>query len=285
MNILALSDIHQYDDKWKKLLDVVENQKPDMVIIGGDLYPKSNGIRSHVNFIPSLRKYAKKIRNHSELVFILGNDDNNLTIKDIDDGEKDGLWYCVHDRVAKINGFSFCGCSWVPDYPFAYKYWVAKETSDNLRVAVTQYGRRPCLISEENTYEYIDDLKSYLANKKSIIDHLLKMSKKIEDPKKSIWLIHSPPANSGLDVCSHGERVGSHSVLKFIHSFQPLLSLHGHIHESPEYNGGKWHENIGDTVCVQPGQLGKSLYYVNIDIKDGKINSMEHSVYGKSRQY
>ena len=140
MRILATSDIHQHGDKWKQLVGIVEENKPDIVVISGDLYPKSNGILWQVDFMKSLKKYAKIIREHSELIFILGNDDNSLTIPEIDKGEKEGLWHCVHDRVAKVHGFEFCGCSWVPDYPFAYKYWVAMESSEMMRICPTAYG-------------------------------------------------------------------------------------------------------------------------------------------------
>ena len=35
---------------------------------------------------------------------------------------------------------------------------------------------------------------------------------------------------------------------------QPFLSLHGHIHESPEMSG-VWKANLGKTICIQPGQI------------------------------
>jgi Icc-related predicted phosphoesterase len=45
----------------------------------------------------------------------------------------------------------------------------------------------------------------------------------------------------------------------FLKENQPLLSLHGHIHESPEVSGG-WYTSIGNTICIQPGQ---SVHYEN----------------------
>ena len=74
-----------------------------------------------------------------------------------------------------------------------------------------------------------------------------------------------PPYKLGLDKCGHGAEVGSKAIYDFLRSRQPRLSLHGHIHESPEYSG-KWHAKIGNTVCIQPGQL-TSFTYVTIDLK------------------
>ena len=72
-----LSDVHQFGGKWRQLFDAVVAKKPKITAIAGDLYPKDKGIRCQVNFIPKLRKYAEKIREYSELVFITGNDDNS----------------------------------------------------------------------------------------------------------------------------------------------------------------------------------------------------------------
>jgi len=41
--------------------------------------------------------------------------------------------------------------------------------------------------------------------------------------------------------------VGSTAVRQAIEEYQPLVSLHGHIHESPAAN------RIGRTLCINPG--------------------------------
>ena len=282
MKLLMLSDVHQFGGKWRQLFDAVVAKKPKITAIAGDLYPKDKGIRCQVNFIPKLRKYAEKIREYSELVFITGNDDNSLTLPAIEQGEKDGLWHCVNDKVARIKGLDFAGCPWVPDYPFGYKYWTTRESPECSRICPTQYGD-PVILNENNKWETINDLKTYFRSKKSILEHLEETAEKIEDPKRTIWLIHAPPANLGLDVCANGDRVGSYAILKFLKDFQPLLSFHGHIHESPEYNGHKWVQKLDNTFCVQPGQLDRKLYYVEVEIVKGKISGMKHSIYGESR--
>jgi len=77
-----------------------------------------------------------------------------------------------------------------------------------------------------------------------------------------IFNLHSPPLKTGLDdapevsfdlkVKSVGgypklTAVGSRAVRKLIEDWQPLLALHGHIHES------RGRARIGRTVCVNPG--------------------------------
>jgi Icc-related predicted phosphoesterase len=84
----------------------------------------------------------------------------------------------------------------------------------------------------------------------------------LRDPARSIWNIHVPPRNSGLDTCPEvrpdltvvndgGEPrligAGSTAVREMIELYQPALSVHGHIHESRAIS------RLGETVSVNPG--------------------------------
>lgn len=92
-----------------------------------------------------------------------------------------------------------------------------------------------------------------------------------KDPERTVYIIHDPPAGLGLDVC-HGERqVGSKSVARFIEHHQPRLTLHGHIHESPDVTG-VWQNHIGRTVCSNPGQVEKGLVWLEIDLETMTLN-------------
>ena len=86
------------------------------------------------------------------------------------------------------------------------------------------------------------------------------MAKQIPDPSRAIFNLHCPPYRSGLDEAPaidadlrllHAGRalrpVGSTAVRAAIEKHQPLLSLHGHIHES------KGAIKIGKTLSINPG--------------------------------
>ena len=86
------------------------------------------------------------------------------------------------------------------------------------------------------------------------------MAKQVPDPSRAIFNLHCPPYKSGLDEAPaidadlkllHGGRalrpVGSTAVREVIERHQPLLSLHGHIHES------KGAVKIGKTLSINPG--------------------------------
>ena len=86
------------------------------------------------------------------------------------------------------------------------------------------------------------------------------MASQVPDMSHAIFNLHCPPYQSGLDEAPaidadlkllHGGRalrpVGSKAVRDAIDRYQPLLSLHGHIHES------KGAVKLGNTLSINPG--------------------------------
>lgn len=88
------------------------------------------------------------------------------------------------------------------------------------------------------------------------------LASKVRNMKKTIFNIHCPPYASGLDtaqaldenlkpIIKYGNYVfvpvGSTAVHEAIEKYQPMLGLHGHIHES----GGVC--KINSTLCINPG--------------------------------
>lgn len=280
MKILSVTDVHQMISKWKKLVEVCAEEKPDVVAIAGDLFPKDTYITGQLPFMKHLQKYATQIQSlGAEIVIILGNDDNQLLIPKMEEAEKEGLWHYLHEKVIKIKGVEFAGMPYVPDYPFGYKYWCHAEFSDNPRICQQQFTDPVVIDEKNNKFKIINDYAKYLDNKISIYDSLKKVASGLDNVKESVWLIHAPPSGMGLDVCCHGARVGSDAVLQFIEEEQPLVCIHGHIHESPEYNGHKWYQHKENTLCIQCGQLGFDLHYSIIEIEDGKVINKSNSIY------
>lgn len=74
---------------------------------------------------------------------------------------------------------------------------------------------------------------------------------------------------------------GSLAIREFIEKYQPLLTLHGHIHQSYRLTG-EYKQNIGRTICVNPGtginrKTGKhKLYAVLFD--SGNLSDMDIAV-------
>jgi len=85
---------------------------------------------------------------------------------------------------------------------------------------------------------------------------------KVQDVTKCIFNLHVPPYDCGLDTCPKldeslkpvyaGSEImmissGSRAVRNAIEKHQPVLGLHGHIHESRGFI------KIGRTLCLNPG--------------------------------
>jgi Icc-related predicted phosphoesterase len=104
----------------------------------------------------------------------------------------------------------------------------------------------------------------------------------IQKPERTIAVLHVPPIGSGLDTCpdldknlkiiTQGGQVvmksaGSPAVKAFIEKVQPMLSLHGHIHESP----GHFHN--GRTLMINAGsEYAEGIMKAAIiNLEDGKV--------------
>ncbi|HEY5941507.1 MAG TPA: hypothetical protein VIT89_01425 [Solirubrobacterales bacterium] len=95
-----------------------------------------------------------------------------------------------------------------------------------------------------------------------IYSRLKRLVEQLEKPKQAVLNIHVPPYESSLDTAfevdedlryvtkggrPHEIPAGSQAVRQIIEETQPLLSLHGHIHESKGVTA------IGRTVAINPG--------------------------------
>jgi len=61
--------------------------------------------------------------------------------------------------------------------------------------------------------------------------------------------------------------VGSIAIRRFIEARQPMLTLHGHIHEAARITG-TWMERIGETVCIGGAHDGGELAVVSFTLSD-----------------
>ncbi len=108
---------------------------------------------------------------------------------------------------------------------------------------------------------------------------------KLKNPSAAVFNLHVPPYDTNLDVApeldanltpklslSGGFKtipVGSKAVRAAIEKYQPLVGLHGHIHESRSA------QKLGKTVCINPGsEYGEGvLRGVILDLSKQKLES------------
>jgi hypothetical protein len=117
-------------------------------------------------------------------------------------------------------------------------------------------------------------------------DALLKrmeaMMPDLRDPGNAVFSLHAPPYGSGLDEAPELTKdmrlayagqslisVGSKASLAVIEKYQPLVGLHGHIHE------GRGTRKIKRTMCINPGSMYEQgiLQGAMVELKPNKLNS------------
>ena len=162
---------------------------------------------------------AEKLRGTGIRVFVSPGNDDELEVDDI--VRRSDFVELGEGRVIDVDGWSMISTGWSNPTP-----WKTHRED-----------------SEEKLGERIEE-----------------MARQVADPSRAIFNLHCPPYKSGLDEAPaidadlkllHGGRalrpVGSTAVRQAIERHQPVLSLHGHIHES------KGAVKIGKTLAINPG--------------------------------
>jgi hypothetical protein len=105
---------------------------------------------------------------------------------------------------------------------------------------------------------------------------------KAKNTSNAVFNLHPPPYGSGLDEApeltsdlrpTYAGRslvpVGSKSVLAVLDKYQPLLGLHGHIHE------GKGTRKYKKTLCINPGSMYEQgiLHGAVVELKPQKVGN------------
>lgn len=171
--------------------------------------------------------------------------------------------------------------SWVEQMETSYKkdgivYYVSPGNDDPYSIDPV-ISCSECVINPEErlvaVHEKIDLLTCGWTNptpwnterempEEQLLEKLEGLVKLVPDPKKCIFSFHAPPYRTKIDVAPNltkdlrmesglgaapFQNVGSKAVRTIIEKYQPLISVHGHIHESP----GK--DKIGNTFCFNAG--------------------------------
>ncbi|MCB4792780.1 MAG: metallophosphoesterase [Elusimicrobia bacterium] len=265
MKIMLTTDLHGNTWKYKMLVKEVLKLNPGVVINAGDMLPNDNNLHRQKEYILNQLNEHFKAFNEAKIYYLCfpGNDDLKAF---------DGLFEEICNRYpyvkylaqkkVKIGDYEFIGFNLVPNFPFALKDRCRKDDK-KFRIG---YQPGYAFFSTENGFEKISDWKSHIKTLPTIEEELENLVKP-QDMSKTIYIMHAPPANLWLDVTLTGMKVGSKAIYRFIKKYQPKLTLHGHIHESPDMTG-VWKAKLGKTLCIQPGQYGhmEDLVYVSIDL-------------------
>jgi len=285
--IFFTSDVHGSDVVFTKFLNSAKFYKANVLILGGDITGKmivpiletSDG-KHKARYLGSQRilenkdelsRFEKLL--HSVGYYVYETDEKQMQEFEADPGKIDKLflelmlervekWVNMADEKLQGTGVK---CFILPGNDDRY------EIDDVLK-------HSKIAVNPEGTVQQIDDNHEMISSGHTNItpwkcprdiseEELEKvieaMASKLQNPSNAIFCLHCPPYNTLLDSApiltedlklqmepGGGFKMGpagSVSVRKAIEKYQPLLGLHGHIHESRSAT------KIGRTLCLNPG--------------------------------
>ena len=272
---LFASDLHGRLDRYEKLFRAIGETRPSAVFLGGDLLPHIHLAHSGdvgADFIRDFRGTrlaalrAQLGRDYPPIFAILGNDDPGFEAGACEDLAGQQLWNYVHARRADFARHRVYGYGCVPPTPFGLKDWE--------RYDVSRYVPPGCVSPEEGHRTV--DVDAHAIRYATIQDDLARLAG--DDPlERAVFLIHTPPHETALDRAALDGKtvdgvpldlhVGSIAVKRFIEERQPMLTLHGHIHESARLTGS-WRDRIGRTHAFTAAHDGPELSVIHFDLND-----------------
>jgi uncharacterized protein len=123
----------------------------------------------------------------------------------------------------------------------------------------------------------------------ALYERMRALAEQLERPETAIFNLHVPPRASGLDTAfeiddqlrivvrngkPHEIPVGSTAVRRLIEEYQPLLALHGHIHES------RGAATLGRTLAINSGSeyaTGR-IHGVIVKLSDDAVLSHQFTI-------
>ena len=267
---LFASDLHGRASRYEALLGAAAAERPAAVFLGGDLLP-SGSLPGGGDFLldwlaPRLERLRERLgAAYPAVLAIFGNDDPRAEEGSLAELERGGLASHAHRRCLDVDGFPVYGYACVPPTPFLLKDWERYDVSRFVDPGSVspEDGHRTVPVTEAETKwgTIAGDLEALAGQ---------------GDVSRAVFLFHAPPYRSALDRAALDGRtvdhvpvdvhVGSIAVRRFVEARQPLLTLHGHVHESARLTGA-WQDRIGRTVCLSAAHDGPELALVRFDLE------------------
>jgi len=284
VKIFFVTDLHGSEICWKKFLNAGAFYKADVVILGGDVTGKAMVPivqRADGTWEASLQDFRESLATDSEIVefekrvmnrgyypirvseeeYRAMQDDDELVDKRFKEVMLEGTerWIAMAEDKLAGSGIRVVACP-ANDDMFEIDDVLAEasvvETGDEDHpIELDGYTMVSMGWTNPTPWHTFRE-----AEEPELAERIQRALRSASDPATTIFNFHAPPYGSKLDNApalnedltykSGGQAlrpVGSTSVRDAIASYQPILSLHGHIHES------KGSARIGTTLALNPG--------------------------------
>jgi len=264
---LSVADIHGNVVQYEKIKKLVSEKKISFVFLCGDLLPKTGGSWYLENKVRTIEMQAAFINDYfidyltelgkmAGVYAIFGNDDFKANYSLIKDANIPNVHFLseeveklpVPNRELYVAGYPYIGMT-----PFLHKDW--EKWDSDMGVLDHKIYRTDGYVSGNGKHSPVD-LNDDLDCQSTIADDLRRLSS-LSDPTKTIYIFNEAPFDTPLDMIAADNKyikedqlhIGSKAIRQFIESEQPLLTMHGHIHETFAESGDfKWQQ--GDSISI-----------------------------------
>ncbi len=287
MRIYYTTDLHGSEKCWRKFLATPKYYEADVIIVGGDITGKfivpivrRPGGRAEATFMGRKRRLRKEQDIHAlkQRISDAGQYPVDMTREEYRDysenpSQVDALfkkllvqrvreWVALADE--RLRGQNVrCLVSAGNDDIF--------EVDEVLAQSETIEMHDSCVVDLEEGYQIFGLSYSNMTpwkcprdiSEEELSARIDELARQVEDMERAIFDIHAPPYASGLDEAPELKEdmsyvldgtgqpkmipVGSKAVRDAILKYQPLVGLHGHIHEAAGIR------KMGRTTLVNPG--------------------------------
>jgi Icc-related predicted phosphoesterase len=301
VRIVFASDFHGSEQVWRKFLNSAKIFKANWLIMGGDLTGKiltpiilqSDGTykadfldKTHTIPAADLENFRKLVKENCYIPYVC------------DQRQYEELQQAPQEKIEEI--FAKLECEtlkeWLDLIPMKLandvKVLIHPGNDDKFELDDVIKSSPYCTFAEESVVNLDGEHEAAClgwsnptpwnspreASEEELMVKLEKLSSQVQNVKNALFCLHCPPFESQIDNAPKLDKdlrpvmeggrpvyipVGSKSVRAIIEKCQPLLGLHGHIHECRGWM------KIGRTQCMNPGSEYTegilSAYLIEID--------------------
>jgi uncharacterized protein len=284
--IFFATDVHGSEACFRKFLNAREPFEIDDLILGGDiagkyLVPVTRSASGAFSLRYGDREYTgddedelktilRLVRDHGDYPYVAGADEiAELSVDSVRDTAFRRCVYEVASEWAELAEARLAGTG--------TRCFVAPGNDDFLEIDPALRGGSNVIFAENECLQLTEAHEMITTgysnrtpwqterelDEPALHGRIEQMFAKVRNPAGLVAVLHAPPYNSSIDQAPELDAdlrptvkigggvlmasVGSTAVRTFIEQRQPLLSLHGHVHE------GLGSEKIGRTLCLNPG--------------------------------
>ncbi|HEY7422456.1 MAG TPA: hypothetical protein VH541_10635 [Gaiellaceae bacterium] len=285
MRLFFATDIHGSEVCWRKFLNSGKHYEVDAIVLGGDMTGKAlvpvindGGDRWHATLLENREELVGEdaVKAFEEAVIRRGYYPFRTTPDEVRElHENEERWHALfaEHMLGTVERWMQLADERLADT--GIRCFVCPGNDDQLEVDEIVSQAKRVELAEGRVVELDDGFQmvsSGWANRtpwdtyreEDEPDLEARIARMVEqvtsDPERTIFSLHCPPHRTGLDDAPEltadmrlkdaGRStvpVGSTAVRQAIERHQPVLSLHGHIHEA------RGSTRIGRTLCINPG--------------------------------